>query len=95
MFSVLEVFYKDLWLQNACRKVKWSGHSSASCSSTCVGAHVGKQEVGEAEALHFQPKGVRNKSQPLHLSWVWWQDPFGFSHTTWQSQKKAIVQAEL
>lgn len=84
MYSVLQVFYKDLWLPNACRRVKQLGHSSASWSSE--GGHVGKQGVGEAEALHFGAKGKLEKSpRPYkgHQSWVWWQDPFGFSHITW------------
>lgn len=84
MYSVLQVFYKDLWLPNACRRVKWLGCSSASRSSE--GAHVGKQGVREAEVLHFRAKGKLDRSPgPYkgHQSWVWWQDPFGFSQTIW------------
>lgn len=54
MHSVLQVFYNDLWLPNACRRVKRSGHSSASWTSE--GAHMGKGGVREAEVLHFQAK---------------------------------------
>lgn len=73
MYSVLQVFYKDLWLPNFCRSVKWwlpdacrkvkrSGHSSASWSSE--GEHVDKQGVGEAETLHFRVKGKLERSPP-------------------------------
>lgn len=83
MYSVLQVFYNDLWLSNACGRVNRSGHSSTSWRSE--GAHVGKQGAREAGALHFQTKGKLDRSpRPYkeHQSWVWWQDPFGFSHPT-------------
>lgn len=56
MYSALQVFYKDLWLPNACRRVKWLGHSSASWSSD--GTHVGKQGVGRLKRCIFELKRV-------------------------------------
>lgn len=50
MCSVVQVFYKDLWLPDASRRVKWSGHSSASWSSK--GAREGKKGLGNLK--HFQ-----------------------------------------
>lgn len=40
MCSVVQVFYKDLCLPDASRRVKWSGNSSASWNSK--GAHGSK-----------------------------------------------------
>lgn len=47
MCSVVEVFYKDLWLSDASRRVKWSGHSSWSSK----GAQEGKKGPGSLK--HF------------------------------------------
>lgn len=60
MFSVVQVFYKDLWLPEARRRVKQSGHSSASWSSK--EAQVGKKGLGSLK--HFQAKEKTRVADP-------------------------------